>query len=76
VAPSTGNIMVIFRPETPELRLRQALRGSHARLVGGPTDADAYVLSATQPEQAAALAALRASPDVLTAQPIDPAGER
>lgn len=75
-APSTGNIMVIFRPDTPEQQLRQTLRASHARLVGGPTDADAYVLSAPPSSQAATLAALRASADVVTAQPIDPAGDR
>lgn len=75
-APSAGNIMVIFRPDTPERRLREALRDSRARLVGGPTDADAYVLATPQSDQAAALAALRANADVVTAQPIDPVGER
>jgi hypothetical protein len=75
-AESSGDMMVIFRPETPERSLRETLRASHARLVGGPTDADAYVLSVPMAERAAALARLRAQADILVAQPIDPGGER
>lgn len=71
-----GNVMVIFRPDTQEHSLREALLASHARLVGGPTEADAYILSAPAKERDAALASLRARGDVVTAQPIDPGGER
>ncbi len=73
---SSGNVMVIFRPETPEKNLREAMRASHARLVGGPTDADAYVLSVAPAERDAALASLRARADIVVAQPIDPGGDR
>jgi hypothetical protein len=73
---SSGNVMVIFRPETPEKNLREAMRASHARLVGGPTDADAYVLSVAPAERDTALASLRARADIVVAQPIDPGGDR
>ena len=73
-APAVGNVLVIFRPETPERNMREALRASHARLVDGPTAADAYVLFVPQNERAAALSALRARPEVVMAQPIDPGG--
>jgi hypothetical protein len=74
--PTPGNIMVIFRPETPERSLREALRASHARLVDGPTEADAYVLSVPTLERATALATLRKRTDVVVAQPIDPGAGR
>jgi len=73
---SSGNVMVIFRPETPEKNLREAMRASHARLVGGPTDADAYVLSVAPDDRDAALASLRARADIVVAQPIDPGADR
>ncbi|HEX5262300.1 MAG TPA: zf-HC2 domain-containing protein [Phenylobacterium sp.] len=76
VTPTSGNVMVIFRPDTPERSLRGALLAIHARLVDGPTEADAYVLSVPAPEREAALAALRARPEVVTAQPIDPGPSR
>ena len=50
--------------------------GSGATLVGGPTEADAYILSTPAKGRDAALASLRARGDVVTAQPIDPGGER
>jgi hypothetical protein len=73
---SSGNLMVIFKPDTPEHSLREAMRASHARLVGGPTEADAYVLSVAAGERDAALASLRARADIVVAQPIDPGGDR
>ena len=75
-APSkpTGNVVVIFRPETTEAVMRQALKAAHARLVDGPTAADAYVLSVPSAERAAALEMLRARKMVVLAEPID-AGE-
>jgi hypothetical protein len=71
-APNPGNVVVIFRPDTPEQSLRAALKTSHARLVDGPTAADGYVLAVPASERAAALATLRARPEVTLAQPIDP----
>ena len=70
---AAGNLMVVFKPDTPEHSLREALRANHARLVGGPTEADAYVLSVPPAERAAALAGLRQRAEIVVAEPIDPA---
>ena len=74
-ASVAANAVVIFRPDTSERRLRAMLRASHARLVDGPTLADAYVLHVPGAERAATLARLRALDEVVLAQPVD-AGER
>lgn len=66
-----GDIVVIFRPDATEAQLREALRASGARLVDGPTPADAYVLSAPLPARDKALALLRARHAVLVAEPVD-----
>ena len=70
-AGQAGNLVVIFRPDTPERDLRAALRDSGARLVGGPTDADAYVLSVPGARRADVLAGLRRRRDIALAEPID-----
>ena len=74
-APS-GNLVLIFRPETQERTMREMLNASHARLVDGPTAADAYVLHVPPAERAAVLASLRARADVVLAEPIDPGAGR
>lgn len=66
-----GDIVVMFRPDATETQLREALTASGARLVDGPTPADAYVLSAPLPARDRALAVLRARHAVLAAEPID-----
>ncbi len=69
--PVTGNIVVIFRPDIRESDLRQTLRDSHARLVDGPTAADAYLLQVPAAARDRTLADLRARPTIVLAQPID-----
>jgi hypothetical protein len=69
--PAPGNLIVLFRPETTEQEFRQALSQTGARLVGGPTDAGAYMLFVNPVQRSAALEALRAHSSVLIAQPID-----
>ena len=69
-APS-ANVIILFRPEATEARIRDALRQSGASLVGGPTDADAYLLSVPGAQRSAALAKLRADSDVVMAESID-----
>jgi anti-sigma factor RsiW len=71
-AAEAGNVVVIFRPETTEKALRGILNEAGARLVDGPTEADAYVLRVAPARRAQALAKLRAEPEVSLAQPIDP----
>ena len=70
--PGAGNVLVIFAPETTERDLRAVIRESGGRLVGGPTDADAYLLSVPAPQRQASLGKLRARPQVVLAEPIDP----
>ena len=69
-APS-ANVIILFRPEATEAGMRDALRQSGASLVGGPTDADAYLLSVPAPQRARALQKLRADNEVVMAEPID-----
>jgi anti-sigma factor RsiW len=74
-APRTttpGNMVVIFRPETRERDIRVALDKAGARIVDGPTAADAYVLTTPDADRAGALAKLRATPTVVMAEPVDP----
>jgi len=71
---AAGNILVVFRQQTTERALREILKASDARLVDGPTAAGAYVLRAPNAERPAALARLRARPEVVLAEPVDPRG--
>jgi anti-sigma factor RsiW len=68
---AAGNVVVMFRPTTTEAQLHAALSANAARLVDGPTSADAYVLHVPQSRRAAALKQLRADPQVALAEPID-----
>jgi hypothetical protein len=67
-----GNMVVIFRPETPERAIRAELTAVNARIVDGPTAADAYVLQVAAAKRADALAKLRAQPNIELAEPVDP----
>jgi anti-sigma factor RsiW len=69
--PATGNAIVIFRPDTSEQELRQTLNANGARLVDGPTAADAYVLHLPAERRDAVLVRLRADHDVVLAEPIN-----
>ena len=73
-AGNGGNAIIVFRPDASEQEMRHALNSSGARLVGGPTAADAYVLYVPLARRDAALARLRADADVVLAEPIDGGG--
>ena len=73
-AAATGDLLVIFNPETPERRLREALKSVDARIVGGPTATGAYLLQVAPSRRAAALGQLRGRADIIMAQPVDAAG--
>lgn len=73
-AVASGNVVVIFRPDTTEKSMREALKASGARLVDGPTPADAYVLRVPPAQREAALASLRARREIVMAQPVDSGG--
>lgn len=68
---ATGNVVVVFLPETTERRMRETLKASEARLVDGPTATNGYVLHVAPARRAAALAALRADKAVVVAEPLD-----
>jgi hypothetical protein len=70
-----GDVVLIFRPDTSEAAMRQTLRDIGARLVDGPTAADAYVLYVPPSGRARALQRLRASREVVLAQPVDAGGQ-
>jgi anti-sigma factor RsiW len=58
-----ANALVIFRPDATEAQIRAALRAGDARLVGGPTVTDAYLVQTAGPVPQA-LERLRAQPAV------------
>jgi anti-sigma factor RsiW len=70
-----GNAIVLFSPDTTERDLRAALEQAGARLVDGPTASGAYIVQVPGQERAAALAGLRALPQVVLAEPVDAPGE-
>jgi hypothetical protein len=76
VASSEANLIVIFRPETTERSLRQALMAVDARLVDGPTSANAYLLHVPGEERERMLGSLRAMPQIVMAEPIEQATDR
>jgi len=73
-APSSGNIIVMFRADATEFDLRKALNAAHASIVDGPTAANAYLLHVAPAQRPAALAKLRSDDNVQLAQAIDGAG--
>jgi len=74
-APATANVVAIFRPDTTEQAMRALLTRTGANLVGGPSASNAYLLHVATSQRDAALADLRASKQVVLAEPVDgPAG--
>jgi anti-sigma factor RsiW len=67
----SANIIVMFNPDTREADLRGALEASGGALVGGPTDADAYLVHVAPGARPAALAKLQKNRAGTLAQPID-----
>ena len=67
-AAPPGNVVVIFRPDATEAQMRGVLNAVRARLVDGPTAADAYVLAVPAAERSAALAALKGRHEVVLAE--------
>ena len=67
----TANVIVIFRADATVQDIRDALKVSGASIVGGPTDADAYLLRVAANQRSQALSKLRSDDDVQMAEPID-----
>jgi anti-sigma factor RsiW len=73
-AAATGNLVVVFQPNTTERELRRVLQAQNARVVDGPTVTDAYLLSVPAASRAQALKALRADAAVKLVEPLDGGG--
>jgi anti-sigma factor RsiW len=72
---ATPNALVVFRATATEAQIRAALRSSQARIVGGPTVTDAYLLRVADlgPE---AMARLRAEPAILRIESLEAEARR
>jgi putative zinc finger protein/fervidolysin-like protein len=73
---TTGALVVVFDPATPEGDLRRILRDVDARVVDGPTQANAYVLEVQQSRREQALRELKSNPAVVLVQNLDSKGSR
>lgn len=58
-APITGALVVVFEPATTEAEVRRILRSAGARIVDGPTQANAYVLDVPSGQTERATQAIR-----------------
>ena len=63
-ATPSGNLVIAFDPRLDEAHLRRLLLASQARIVDGPNEAGAYVLSVPPSRLAMVRDALRAAPGV------------
>jgi hypothetical protein len=70
-APSSANVIAMFRAETTEAQLRDLLQSNGASLVDGPTAGGAYLLRVQASSRPQVVARLRGDRHVLMAQPID-----
>lgn len=68
-----GNAIIVFRPDAQAETISRLLRDSDARLVDGPTAANAYVLHIPDARRAQTLGRLRSEAAVVLAEPLDPA---
>jgi hypothetical protein len=76
-SPSSGsNLIVIFKPDLPEAALRTTLVRNEARIVDGPTAADAYVLQVAPGRRPAVLARLKSDRNIAVAEPLDTPPDR
>jgi hypothetical protein len=66
----------MFDPATPEAELRRVLHEAQARVVDGPTRANAYILGVAPERRAQAVEMLRAEPAVTLVEELDASGRR
>jgi anti-sigma factor RsiW len=75
-ATPAGTLVVVFDPSTPEAELRRILREAEARVVDGPTRANAYVLDVARDRRGHAVDALRSERAVTLVEELGPAPSR
>ncbi|MBS0582218.1 MAG: zf-HC2 domain-containing protein [Proteobacteria bacterium] len=71
VAVEPARLVVAFAPQTEVAELRRVLLASGARIVDGPTAADAYILAVAPERLDAAVQQLRAEKSVLLVQSLE-----
>jgi anti-sigma-K factor RskA len=71
-AEPVGSMIVVFDPATTEADLRRILRQADARLIDGPTQSNAYVLSIPAEQQQNAMRVLRAERAVVLVERLGP----
>jgi anti-sigma-K factor RskA len=71
--PSRNAVAVVFDPAAPEAEIRRIVSGIGARIVDGPTAANAFVLELPPAQSDRALRSLRAETLVRLAEPLGPA---
>jgi len=74
-AQPQANLVVVFQPGTRESELRGILQANSARLVGGPTDADAYLLAVPGGKRDEILSRLRTEASIKLAEPLGGSGD-
>jgi hypothetical protein len=74
--PATGSLVVVFDPATTEAEVHRILRGAGARIVDGPTQANAYVLEVPPGQTDRAAQAIKAERATLLVEPLGPQGAR
>lgn len=67
-----ASIVVVFDPNTTQAEMLRLLRMAGARIVGGPTQANGYLLAVPPDRVGASLATLQAQPSVVLAAPLAP----
>ena len=72
-APTSANLIVMFRADATDQQLQGALGKAGASIVGGPTSTGAYLVHVAPRQRQLALASLETDPHVQLAQPIDSA---
>jgi len=74
--PATGSLVVVFDPATSQAEVQRILRSAGARIVDGPTQANAYVLEVPVGQAGQAAQAIKAERAALLIEPLGLQGSR
>jgi len=74
--PATGSLVVVFDPATPQAEVQRILRSAGARVVDGPTQANAYVLEVPPGQTGRAAQAIKAERATLLIESLGPQSAR
>jgi anti-sigma factor RsiW len=73
---ATGSLVVVFDPATPQAEVQRILRSAGARIVDGPTQANAYVLEVPPGQTGRAAQAIKAERATLLIESLGPQSAR